>query len=234
MNPIPLLTSQVAKSGNGVLVVPQPVRKKTNLSVDCSKIKALINIFESFKERQHYSITNICYMYGVTRRIFYDFITIMAAVEIVKKINSENFIWISVKKHIGFIEQIKDEMKKENVKIEMFNCENNGQLSEVTIKLIKLFYFLGTDTVDIRKVSKLFVRGIVKRKTMIRKLYTITTSLEIIDLISKMNEPGIFKISIKPVFITDLELLLNHNTSTVSNEDVYFKRRKLFNDLTND
>lgn len=209
----------------------QSYKKRTNLSIDCAKIKALIKTFDSDQNNKHYNISSICNSYGITRRIFYDFITIMTAIEIAKKINSEEFIWICVRNHISLIDKIKDEMKSENIKIDIFNCENDGKLSEVTIKLIKLFYFLGTDTIDIKKVSKLFVSGIVKRKTMIRKLYTITTSLEIIGLICKMNKPGIFKISIGPTFITDLESLLNHIT-TIKNEERYIIRRQLYDDLT--
>ena len=41
----------------------QSYKKRTNLSIDCAKIKALIKTFDSDQNNKHYNISSICNSY---------------------------------------------------------------------------------------------------------------------------------------------------------------------------
>ena len=202
-------------------------------SNECSKIKDLLHKFEVSKDKVH-EISDLCNSYLITRRVLYDFITIMTAIKVVDKISNENFIWKGIKFYPIFIKSIKDEISTiSHCDFKMFNCNDNDKLKNVTVKLLELFYYLGTEALDIRRVSILFINGTVKRKTMLRKLYTISNSLEVIGLIEKTDQPAIIKINISPIPLAGIELLLNHPIK-MREEEIFVRRREKFNEITDE
>jgi hypothetical protein len=67
----------------------------------------------------------------------------------------------------------------------MFNNSIDPSLQRLAVAIIKLFFYLRVKFLDLRKVGRLFSQRNTKYKTMLRKLYTVATGLELTGIIQK-------------------------------------------------
>ncbi|KAH0787756.1 transcription factor E2F7/8 [Histomonas meleagridis] len=205
---------------------------KIEASNEFQKLKEMLKIFDSSSQKT-FEIYKICETYSITRRVLYDFITILHALNVVDRMSNETFLWKGIKNQYQFVENIKnDPSLNSGCNFKQFSCDQDSHLSQVVVRLIRLFYYLGTEILDIRKVSKLFIKGEVKRRTMLRKLYTISSSLNVVGLIERTDQPATIKICVSPLPLTSIEILLNN--SHVRNEEIFVARRKAFEECVKD
>jgi hypothetical protein len=109
-------------------------------------------------------------------------------------------------------------------------------LQRIGIALVKLFFFLGAKSLDVRKVAKLFAHGKTKYKTILRKLYTVVAALEIAGIIQRTA--AVSSIELKAVVqrqrggLNQLSVdeLLN-SPEEISMVQKYERRRKLLEEF---
>ena len=118
-----------------------------------------------------------------------------------------------------------------------FDCSLNSSLQNIALNVVKLFFYLNQNTLDLRMVAKLFARGATKYKTMLRKLYTVAAGLELSQIIGKTNKVAEIKflhnLNDNSPNLLDIMSMLNTNNNSTSDEE-YRRRRSEFNDLTLD
>ena len=221
-------------------LIDTAIPKQSSINETLS-LKKLIDSID-IKPRKSMNVNELCNIYGVKRRGFYDFLSIASLFNICRRISNDSFEWIGFKDVQNIINEIYIETRSNN-NINLtddFSCSSNSSLQNISLNVIKLFSYLGVKFLDLRQVAKLFSIGGAKYKTMLRKLYTVATGLELAGIICKTNKVAeiklLYKISnLKKQInsIKSLTLILNTEEELVE-ESIFENRRKSFNDLTKD
>jgi hypothetical protein len=115
---------------------------------------------------------------------------------------------------------------------QIFDCTTNSSIQYIGLSVIKLFLYLDTKFLDLRQVGKLFSNGKTKYKTMLRKLYTVASSLEIAGIISRTSSVAEIKLNFsakdKPERSPMNVMSLLNTESELMNGQLYEARRKAF------
>jgi len=191
--------------------------------------------------KRSFSINDTCNAYGVKRRGFYDFLSIGSIFNVCRRSSNDCFEWF------GF-DGTKDILEKVSVAVNQeqfsdisrgFSCATNSSLNNISMNVIRLFFYLHVRFLDLRQVAKLFSLGGAKYKTMLRKLYTVATGLELSGIVSRTNRVAeirfLYPLPESSLMFSPLNVasLLN-SKKEMDEETKYQKRRKQFNDLTED
>lgn len=191
------------------------------------------------RPRRVYEICELCLEHNIKRRGIYDFLSISTAFGICKKVSSDKFEWIGLNNFESMIQQVARFVEVE-AKVrtigEMFNCSINSSLQNMALCVVKLFLYLGVKFLDLRQVGKLFSGGVAKYKTMLRKLYTIVSCLEIAGIVSRTNTAAEIKFNFttllnQPKTSISMQSLLN-TEEELETESVYERRRKEFENFS--
>ena len=175
-----------------------------------------------------------CKKFDIKRRVMFDFLSVMDTLNICTRFSNEEFTWNGVRLDKTFISNLKKSVKADNRDIRnVFQCSDKLGLSAVCYNLIALFLYLNVNVLDLRKVAKLLAPHGPSYRTMLRKLYTISSSLEKVNFISRNGKPAEIILSDiffkSPLDTTQISSLLN-NTS--NDEETYIKRREEYEKAT--
>lgn len=205
--------------------------RKTSINETHNMKDAVLEMEERIGQKL--SLNYFCEKYDIKRRVLFDFLSIMNGLHICTRYSNEEFQWNGTKLDITMLSKIKKNAKSDDRPIQqIFNCNDKIGLNFVCYNLISLFFFLDSEVLDLKKVAKLFAPTGPALRTMLRKMYTISSSLETIGFISRTGKPAEIKLS--PIFFsstpTDVAIpsLLN---SYNEDEIIYAKRRKEFDAL---
>ncbi|OHT04960.1 hypothetical protein TRFO_27468 [Tritrichomonas foetus] len=165
----------------------EPIKSPLN---DTALLKSIITSIECEGDNL-LNMNTVCDKHKAKRRGLYDFLSIGSVFGICSKATPDSFRWHGLEKY-------KDEMPKIQAQVEqqakakyslmhIFDCSFNSSLQNIALSVVKLFFYLNEDSLDLRQVGKLFSQGKTKYKTMLRKLYTVASSLEIVGIISKTS-----------------------------------------------
>jgi hypothetical protein len=69
----------------------------------------------------------------------------------------------------------------------VFNYSLDFSLQRIALALVKVFFYLRVKFLDLRRVSRLFAQRNTKYKTMLRKVHTVATGLEILGIVRKTS-----------------------------------------------
>jgi hypothetical protein len=98
--------------------------------------------------------------------------------------------WVGANRSSVQIDAIRVESEQEpadgNI-TDVFNYQLDASLQKIAAGLVKLFFYLRVKFLDLRLVSRLFAQRNMKYKTMLRKVYTVATGLEITGIVKKTN-----------------------------------------------
>jgi hypothetical protein len=117
----------------------------------------------------------------------------------------------------------------------LFNYSADPSLPKISTAVVKLFFYLSTKSLDLRKVGKLFAQGNTKYKTMVRKLYTVAAGLELAGIVRKTDVVSEIRLN-APLHLANttgsmgLSFLLN-SRKELENEVSYERRRKEFEEI---
>ena len=184
-----------------------------------------------------FNINELCLKYSIKRRLLYDFLSIASIFNVCEKINSESFRWNGLVGIEVMLQQIKAGLVREaevRSMLEIFDCTTTSSIQNIAVSVIKLFLFLGVKFLDLREVGRLFCQRKIKYKTMLRKLYTVASSLEIAGIISRTAVVAEMKLNVvlHPKEAAKMGVISILNTeSELASEQIYERRRKEYNKL---
>lgn len=187
-----------------------------------------------------FGINEVCSEFGIKRRGLYDFLSVSAIFDVCKKTTNDEFLWIGLGGIEGKLKEIQGRLEndaKETSMLDLFNCATNSSIQNVSICVIRLFLYLNVKCLDLREVGKLFCQKRCKYKTMLRKLYTVASSLEIAGIISRTVLVAEIKLNFGPEHdeqsTMDVRSLLNSGTET-NNGQNYVERRAAYESYVKD
>jgi hypothetical protein len=134
------------------------------------------------------SIDSLSTDFGVRKRALCDFISICAVFGICRRASNNTLEWYGLDHASHTVATIRTEARSSEGQTALkllFNYSIEPSLSRIAVAVVKLFFFLCVQSLDLRRVGRLFAQKTIKDKTMIRKLYTVACGLEIAGIIRK-------------------------------------------------
>jgi hypothetical protein len=200
-------------------------------------LRGIVAMLESNMQHVH-SIEAIAAEFGIKRRGLYDFLSICTAFGICHRGLNTDFEWLGLDQSKTAIDELRIQIQSEGRQIAIqsfFNGTTELSLPSIANAMVKLFFYLSVKSLDLRKVAKFFSQGPSKYKTMIRKLYTVASALELAKIVRKtcvvseirLNEPIQ---ALETSALPGLGFLLN-TPNEVEDEKRYAQRRKQFDEL---
>jgi hypothetical protein len=127
--------------------------------------------------------------FGLKRRGIRDFLKICAVFGICRRDPNSAVEWLGLDRSGALIDQIRAETEAEGGDLRglgrIFDYSADPSLQRISCGIVKLFFYLGTPKLDVRKAGRLFAQGKTKYKTMLRKLYTVVAGLELAGVLSR-------------------------------------------------
>jgi hypothetical protein len=116
---------------------------------------------------------NICSIFGICERT-----------------SDLRFEWHGLTRAVEVIDAFRREVEADGDSpelLQLFDYSLNPSLQRISIAFVKLFFYLNTRSLDVRKVGRFFAQGKTKYKTIIRKLYTAVMIMEIAGILSRTS-----------------------------------------------
>lgn len=221
---------------------------KSSIS-DSQKISHIVNYMEtkldSAKDRSQlkFSMRDLCDQFNIRRRVFYDFISILSEFSCCSKIFAEQFVWYGLRNANQCLIEIRNEMERyskdesipdSELKLSM-NCLNKTSLPHIAIALVKLFFYLNTKKLDLREACKFLISSDPKKyNTLLRKLYTVSSRLQVAGILTKTLNVAEVKICDfdppQPNFTIQFRNLINTDEE-LANEQRFSMRRKEYDSV---
>jgi hypothetical protein len=171
------------------------------------------------------SIDGLSHEFGIRRRGLYDFISICSAFGMCRRISNSEVEWIGANRSAGYINTIRVESQEpgdENIK-DVFDYHLDASLQRIAVGFVKLFFYLRVKFLDLRQVSRLFAQRNTKYKTMLRKVYTVATGLEIARIVRKTSVVSEIQLNV-PLDSEDSDV--GFNFSSILNSKEQIERQK--------
>jgi hypothetical protein len=166
----------------------------------------------------------LAFEFGIRRRSLYDFLGICATFGLCRRISSSNIDWHSLNHAMPKINAIRIEAQNETADIKaVFDYNLDASLQRIAVGLIKLFFYLSVKFLDLRQVSRMFAQQAAKYKTMLRKVYTVAGSLEIVGFVKKTNAVSEIQLEV-PLHSENCEGGLNVSSILNSEEQLEHQR----------
>jgi hypothetical protein len=169
------------------MLPPSPSEDPTDPMTEALVLKRLVRHLESHPHSP-ISIDSLAHEFDIKRRGLYDFITICSTFDICRRITHNSLEWCGISRSIPILKTIRLECRQEppdrSLK-EIFNYSLDASLQRIAVAVIKLFFMLKLKFLDLRKVSRLLAQKNMKYQTMLRKLYTVVSGLEVARIVHK-------------------------------------------------
>jgi hypothetical protein len=144
-------------------------------------------------------------------------------------------VWLAVSRCFQTVNSIRNEAQAEGTNSEtkeIFHASADSSIQRIAVAMVKLFFYLHVKFLDLRKVSRLFTQENTKYKTILRKVYTIATGLEILGIVRKTSAVAEIQLNVPldseaPSASFNLPSLLN-TEEQVAQEQAYDRRRREF------
>jgi hypothetical protein len=200
-------------------------------------LRRIVAMLEVDTQRVH-SIETLAAEFGMKRRGLYDFLSICTAFGICHRELNTEFEWFGLDQSSGTVAELRNQVQSEGRKTSIqsfFNCTMELSLPRIAIAVVKLFFYLSVKSLDLRKVAKFFSQGPTKYKTMIRKLYTAASALELAQIVRKTSVVSEIRLitpiqAVQSSDMVGLGFMLNTDRE-VEDERRYEQRRKAFEEL---
>jgi hypothetical protein len=136
------------------------------------------------------SIDSLTVEFGLKKRCLYDFVSVCSVFRICHRGADNSLEWFGLDRAEQVIARIREEIEFEAstaTLTDLFRDWTDPSLPSLATTVVKLFFYLGAQSLDLRKIGKLLAQGKTKYKTMVRKLYTVATCLERAEIIRKTS-----------------------------------------------
>lgn len=202
--------------------------KKTSIT-ETFNVKEAVNEMEKNIGKK-FTLNYFCEKYNIKRRVLFDFLSIMNGLTICTRYSNDDFQWNGIKLDHKFVSTINKTFLNSSRPLKLlFNCSEKIGLNVICFHLISLFLYLDLHILDLRKVAKIFASPGTPQKTMLRKLYTISSSLETIGFISRTGKPA--EIRLSDIFFDSIPKNIALSSILISDpkeEQLFLKRRNEF------
>jgi hypothetical protein len=134
------------------------------------------------------TIEALAHCFGIKRRGLCNFLIVCTAFGICRRYSSTKIEWLGIDRSEGVVNSIRERCREDDGQLalhDVFRLSADPSLQRLAVSIIKLFFLLRVKFLDLRKVGRLFANGTTKYKTMLRKLYTAATGLELAGLVRK-------------------------------------------------
>ena len=210
---------------------PRPKRPLINESMN---LRRSVAYMEAHRGTIH-TLGNICQEFNLKRRVLYDFTSIMEKFGCCTRVSNEKFTWnglnyakdsiLNLEKQCANIEDEQDILK-------VLDCSKDSSLPHIALAIIALFLHMKVPTLNIKEVCAFFCPNPGRYQTMLRKLYTVASRLEVGGLLARTANSAEIKI-VKPtrgeadcrsMSISDIM----NTASELQMQKRYAQRRELF------
>jgi hypothetical protein len=181
------------------------------------------------------SIDSLAYEFGLKRRTLYEFITICCTFGICHRVSTNSVQWLGIDQSasvIGTLRQQARECGADDQLNEILASSIGSSVSEIALAIVKLFFLLRVQSLDIRKISCIFAQKKTKYKTMLRKVYTVAAGLEFAAIVKKTTVASEIRLRVpldwnleRPQM--NLRAILNTNEE-IQEEQKWVRRRQAF------
>jgi hypothetical protein len=134
------------------------------------------------------SIDVLAAEFGIPRRSVSDFVTICSTWRICQRMTHNCVEWLGIDQALPVLKALRQEVQDETADrglCELFNYSIDSSLQRMALAVVKVFFFLGVKFLDVRKVSRIFAQRNAKYKTILRKLYTVSSVLEVAGIVRR-------------------------------------------------
>jgi hypothetical protein len=150
----------------------------------------LRDIIRSLELSGHHtiSIDDLSHTFVIKRRGLYEFVSICSVFGICRRYANSGIEWFGLCRAATALATIRAQTQAEpdsQSLFPLFDYSTDSSLPRLSEAVVRLFFCVGTQSLDLRKVAKLFSQGKTKYKTMLRKLYTVVMGLELAGIISR-------------------------------------------------
>lgn len=170
-----------------------PTRKKRIPSVIFPEIfSRLISSFESNPSMEVH-IMEMAKRYGVQHRRIYDFFNLLTHFGVCRNLGKGRMSWLGSDRMEKYLDECFMSVEKESIgktMEEIFILEESPSLGAIATHILKLFMYLGRDTLHLRGMVCLFSHGSDDTKSLERRVYLVLNMLEILKIISHGNRIG--------------------------------------------
>jgi hypothetical protein len=143
-------------------------------------------------DRRSVTVEELAQSHGIKRRGLYDFLSICSALGVCRRSVNNNVVeWLGLQQADWIIASLRNQASSDrhfDDLFPLFDCSDDPSLHRITEAVLRLFFSLGIQLLDLRKVAKLFAQGKTKYKTMLRKLYTVVCGLELAAIVSRTDK----------------------------------------------
>ena len=184
------------------------------------------------------SFEEIPITYHLSKRALNDFLVVTSALGVTKRHAPGIFSFEGKGLDRRIQMQLSQEVEmaaKRGSMAEIFGFNDVPPIDELALRFVKLFLFLRKDSIDIRQAAKLMSTKNAKYKTVLRKLYLVTTSLEASGIVEKTRNLSEVKF-VNTDWTTSeadrmnvLSMLVDHEKRE---DEIYERRRRTFEEQT--
>jgi hypothetical protein len=135
-------------------------------------------------------IDDIARKFHIKTRTLYDFVDIASVFGVCLRAPNNTLEWFGIDSAGATIDRFRDEVAAEGDDpnaLRLFNYPLDPSLHRIASGIVKLCFFLNVNSLDLRKVGKIFAQGKTKFKTMLRKLYTVVAAMEILGIVTRTS-----------------------------------------------
>ena len=176
-------------------------------------------------------LSDVCQEFNLKRRALYDFTSIMERFGCCSRVYNERFIWngLDLAKHsVALIEKHCTNIDDEREMLSLLDCSKDSSLPHIAQAIIALFLHMQVPTLNIKEVCTFFSESPEKYQTMLRKLYTVTSRLEVGGLLKRtQNSAEIRIVRNDPPQAMRISDLMN-TASELKMQKLYEHRREVF------
>jgi hypothetical protein len=136
------------------------------------------------------SSNELAQQFNVKRRTVHDFLSICSVYMICRRYPHRVIEWLGLDRSTAAANSIRSQALAEGDKsdiLTMFNYSSEPTLQHIASTFVKLFFYLNVKHLDVRRVAELFGQGKTKYKTMLRKLYTVVSGLEVAGIVRRTD-----------------------------------------------
>lgn len=160
--------------------------------------------------------------YGVQHRRIYDFFNLLTHFGVCRNLGKGRMSWLGSDRMDKYIHESFIAVEKESIGKsidEIFPLEESPSLGTIATHILKLFMYLGTDTLNLRGMVSLFSQGENDTKSLERRVYLVLNMLEILKIISHGNRIGEY--TLKYDFESQTSSVFQEKLKEVRTQDVF-------------
>lgn len=135
-----------------------------------------------------FSSEDLVIQFRVRRRSLHDFLSICSVYGICRQDPDTKPEWLGLDQSTAAIDSIRARIlaeRDDSDLLKRFSHSSGQTLPHIATSVVELFFYLNVKNLDVRHVARLFGHGKRRYKTMLPKLYTVVTGLELVGIVSR-------------------------------------------------